>query len=213
MSDPILDMGQPLSRNLGHRRVKKALIVSTIVALLLAIGHLRWLADSTTTQSLSPDEAYRVHLVESRPNLPLKLDRNFRVVLASLDKDDKHEITRETVFTSPDEGRPIGSERFIWSKDSEYVLLVGKRFLVATDLPLGHGEQAYFLYHLPSKRSWTNAKQGSGKHGKLTEYELRQIDFAQPVALREPGNKPRVDPTAERSESNGPWPPPGSLGQ
>jgi hypothetical protein len=168
-----------------NRIVKMMLIVTTaIAAVLLAIGASSWFADSTTTQSLSPDEAYRICLVERTPNLPLKIDRNFKVILATLHKHGHQEITQETLFTSPDEGKPIGSERFIWSKDSEYVLLVGKHFVVATDLPVGAGEQAYFLYHVPSNRSWCNSNQAIGKHAKLTEGELCGIDFVPPVTLQ-----------------------------
>jgi hypothetical protein len=156
---------------------------TTFAGILLGIYVVRWFADKTTTQSLSPDEAYRVSLVEVRPKMPGRIDRNVKVCFATLDKEDKHEIKEETLFTSPDEGKPIGSERFIWSKDSAYVLLVGKHFFVAAELPLRGGEQAYFLYHVPSKRSWCNSRQIGRKHGKLSESDLRGIDFVQPVLL------------------------------
>jgi hypothetical protein len=163
-------------------------MAAAIATILFAIGPMRWCADSITTQSLSPDDTYRIYLTESKPNLPLTIDRNFKLSLAILDKDDKHEIARETLYISPDEGKPIGSERFIWSKDSKYVLLVGKHFFVATDLQVGHDEQAYFLYHAPSKRSWCNSQQAKGKHGILTEDELREIDFEQPISPQLPVN-------------------------
>lgn len=169
---------------MGIRGVKFIMfVVGATVALLIVYGPVQWFADSTTSQSLSPDERYRVYLVESKPNLPLRIDRNVKLYLATLD-DYKHEIERADLFVSPDEGRPIGSERFLWSRDSAYLLLVGKHFFVATDLPIADGEQAYFLYHVPSKRSWCNSRQATGKNGALTDDQLRGIDFMQPVTLQ-----------------------------
>jgi hypothetical protein len=163
-----------------------AFLASTVAVVMLAMGVLPWFADTTTTQSLSPDEGYRITLVEIKPNTPLRIDRNFKLLLATLDTEDKRETNKDTLFRSPDEGKPIGSERFVWSRDSTYVLLVGKHFFVAGDLAVGNGEQAYFLYHLPSKRSWCNSKQASGTQGQLTGEQLREIDFVQPVELRRP---------------------------
>ena len=138
-----------------------------------------WFTDSTTTQSLSPNDAYRISLVERKPHLPLKIDRNFAIILETL-ADGEY----ENLFDAPDEGKPIGSERFVWSKDSDYVLLVGRHFIVDKDLPVGNGEQAYFLYHLPSKRSWRNARQAAGE--RLTATQLEQIDFVPPLAAPSP---------------------------
>ncbi len=67
-------------------------------------------ADRTTDSSLSPDDSIRARLVEVGPTWDL--DRNFVIRLGFLRKD-----TTRTIFRSPVEGRPVGSDRFIWSGD------------------------------------------------------------------------------------------------
>ena len=87
----------------------------------------------TTVTSLSPNENYRVTLVERR----LDIDRNFELKLENLAS---HTIT--TVFHSPDEGRPIGSERIVWSVDDSRFLLLGRHFYATDASQLPSGEQA-----------------------------------------------------------------------
>ena len=164
-------------------------IVAAWGALWLLVSFAHWFSDRLTTQSRSPNGAYRIELVERVPDLPLKIDRNFRLYLVALDSSGAQEVSREIIFDSPDEGGPIGSERFIWSQDAEYVLLVGKHVFVETSLTIGaSGEQAYFLYHLPTQQSWCNSRQANARHQALTADDLRGIDFAQPVDVLPPGD-------------------------
>jgi hypothetical protein len=65
------------------------------------------------------------------------------------------------VFRSPDEGIPRGTERFIWSEDSQFLLLVGKHFFLRRCCTLQSGDEAYLLLHVPSRQMWCNASQTS----------------------------------------------------
>ena len=132
--------------------------------------------DRTTVASLSPDDSVRARLVETSP--AWGIDRNFSVRLEFLGRD----ATR-TIFSSPDEGRPAGSERFIWSKDGTMLLLVGRHFYTEPGSLLETGEHAYFLYHLPSRRGWCAADQKSG-WPRFTNDLLQNIEFTQVVKLR-----------------------------
>jgi hypothetical protein len=68
-----------------------------------------------------------------------------------------------TVFRSPDEGRPIGSERIVWSVDGSRFLVLGRHFYGSDAARFPSGEQAYFLMDLPTGKVWCNA-------GQQTEY-------------------------------------------
>lgn len=102
-----------------------------------------------TASALSPHGEYGISLIE-RPSL---LDRNFTVELANITTGE-----RRVIFESPDEGRPIGTERFVWSADGSRFLLLGRHFFV-TDGILGNGEQAYLMVDVPTGRVWCNASQ------------------------------------------------------
>ncbi len=106
-----------------------------------------------TTQSLSPNDGFRAILRERGPSFGI--DRNFVIQLENvLDGEVR------TIFKSPDEGRPIGSERFAWSTDSKRVLLVGRHFYtVDDDITLKDGSRPYFLYDLETRDAWCNADQ------------------------------------------------------
>lgn len=122
--------------------------------LVLAMGGVmtfRWfVSESVTLRSLSPDDQWTVHLIE-RPSF---LDRNFKLVL----KGDSQEGAA-TIFRSPDEGRPIGSERIVWSPDSTQFALLGRHFYTDGKGQLANGETLYLLYDLPSGKSWCNSPQ------------------------------------------------------
>jgi hypothetical protein len=129
----------------------------------------------TTTSRLSPDETIRARLVETSPSW--HLDRNFRVQLDSL-----VEGTSTVIFGSPDEGRPEGTERLIWSKDGAWLLLVGRHFFVKDDLFLDNGDQLYFLYHLPTRRAWCNAE--TSGLALLKAETIEGLEFTEPVKLK-----------------------------
>src|SRR4051812_39911810 len=72
-----------------------------------------------TTESVSPNNAYRAKLVE-KGEYSGYIDRNFDIILI-----EQATGKTKTIFSSPDEGRPPGTEKFMWSEDSVYLLLVG----------------------------------------------------------------------------------------
>jgi len=118
--------------------------------------------ERVTVASLSPDEGKRAWVVE----LPRFVDRNFDIRIEDLETGDL-----ETVFTSPDEGRPVGSERIVWATDSSRFLLLGRHFYVLPEGRLSTGESLYLLYDLRTGELWSNAAQ-------QTEYPaFRQEDL------------------------------------
>jgi hypothetical protein len=157
------------------RRISDAVLGLTIGLAIMWIVSIK--SGRPTVSSLSPDDSIRAWLVEISPTWAI--DRNFAVRLEFLREDQ----TR-TVFFSPDEGRPVGSERFIWSKDGTTLLLVGRHFYKTAEGPiLGTGEQAYFLYHLPSRRGWCASTEQT-KWPHLTHNQLRGIDFTEVIQIR-----------------------------
>jgi hypothetical protein len=129
----------------------------------------------TTVVSLSPDDSFRVHLMEISSGG--SIDRNFRV-----DLEDMNKTTISTIFLSPDEGKPAGSERFIWSEDGKAFLLVGRHFFVAEPMKLTTGEEPYLFYHIPSRRGWCNSSQ-QGKYPSLSKSMLSAFTFKEKLVF------------------------------
>jgi hypothetical protein len=130
----------------------------------------------TTVTRLSPDETIRARVVETSPSWGL--DRNFQLRLDRLTDGGS-----TTIFRSPDEGRPYGTERLIWSKDGTKLLLVGRHFFVKDDLFLDNGDQLYFLYDVPTQRGWCNADVPT-QFPPLKAILIEGIDFTEPVRLK-----------------------------
>lgn len=145
------------------------------VALLVGLG---WCLNSAfgqhmTTSRLSPDETLRASLVERSG-----IDRNFEVRLENLVDGEA-----STIFRSPDEGGPFGTERLIWSKDGMKLLLVGRHFFVREDLFLDNGDQLYFLYDVPRKQGWWNSE-GLTITSPLKAEMVEGVEFTEPVVLK-----------------------------
>jgi hypothetical protein len=139
-----------------------------------------WKQGSTTLTSLSPNDAIRIHLVD----LPGLIDRNLELKLESLE-----DHTVRTIFYSPDEGRPTGSERIIWSADGSRLLLVGRHFfLKERDLKLPSGDSLYLMYDVPSGRLWCNSEQQDKPPFSLAD--LRDFQW---VEMRLPPRSERED--------------------
>ena len=140
--------------------MKSFLIVAGLVlaglagSLLTLVVYTRLVARTTTTSRLSPDETIRARLLEGPGSL--SLIRNFSIRLEDLARDKV-----ATIFRSPDEGGPPGTERLIWSKDGTKLLLVGRHFFVKEDLFLDNGDQLYFLHDLPTGKSWCNSAEAT----------------------------------------------------
>lgn len=137
-------------RSLGERMRKliRPILIFGAGA-IIAIGVKALLPEERVTLvSLSPDERYRVRMVE----VPAFIDRNFELRL-----EDLKEGMISTIYTSPDEGRPIGSERIVWSRDSARFLLLGRRFSSGVLLPETGELAAYLMYDVTAGEAWCAA--------------------------------------------------------
>jgi hypothetical protein len=103
--------------------------------------------NSVTTSMLSPNLLLTIKLVETNTFI----DRRFSVIVEGIDK-------KNVIYTSPDELNPPGTEQFIWSVDSNYVLLIGRRF-AACDTFDSRGNQIYLLYSYSDDKIWCCSKQ------------------------------------------------------
>ena len=158
--------------------MKWTLIVSFLAALLgsgLTWGYGKLMAEKTTITRLSPDETLRASLIEPEWQ---GIDRNFQIRLEDLVKGEK-----TTIFRSPDEGTPYGTERLIWSKDGKWLLLVGRHFFVKEDLFLDNGDQLYFLYQVSSGKFWLNSAERPDLPALKAE-TIEGIEFTEPVKLK-----------------------------
>lgn len=114
----------------------------------------------TSLTSKSPDEKYLAEIFET-PGRGFPSDRQFQVILYSTANTNKYRI----IYHSPDEGTP-GTERFIWSRDSRYFLLLGKRFSIETNAPFTFlnsayksDEYGYLLYDVVESKVMCNSSQ------------------------------------------------------
>lgn len=163
--------------------MKRSLVVPCF-ALAGAIGFglstaYQWITegrDSVTTSRLSPDETTRASLLELNP--VWTGDRDISVRLEDLVAGGE-----VTIFRSPDEGKPPGTERLIWSKDGTKLLLVGRHFFVKENLFLDNGDQLYFLHDLPSGKSWCNSDHSDLP--PLKAEKVKGIEFTEPIVLKE----------------------------
>ena len=127
---------------------------------------------ASTVQSISPDGKLHVFLVEK--TYPGGIDRNFEILL---ELNSTQSAKREVLFSSPDEGRPIGTERFVWSKDGKYLLLLGKHFFVEnTRNVTSTGEMPYLLYDTQSREVKCNASQVD-KYKRFSVGDLTAIEW------------------------------------
>ena len=158
-----------------------------VVGLLIATGiAIRNLTHErrVTARSLSPDERLLVELHER----PAYIDRNFFITLR--DRYAKAGAS-PVIFESPDEGRPICTEYFLWSADGRSVLLVGRHFYTKPELRLANGEIVYLLYDTQSGKLWCNAKERPDL-ARIDESILRQHGFSFPITtVKEDAQKPQ----------------------
>jgi hypothetical protein len=148
------------------QRMPKILAMVVALGAAFLFGRLMsrpWMGqEQTTLTSLSPDDSTRIQLVE----LPLFLDRDFELRLQ-----DVKSGAIKTIFRSPDEGRPEGSERIIWSADGSKIILTGRHFAVREHTPTFDGAILYLMYDLPSGKIWCNASQ----QARFPSFELSDV--------------------------------------
>ena len=162
------------------------LLLALVGAIALAIKASRdlRLERRVTARSLSPDERLLVELHER----PAYIDRNFFITLR--DRYAKAGAS-PVIFESPDEGRPICTEYFLWSADGRSVLLVGRHFYTKPELRLANGEIVYLLYDTQTGGIWCNSQQRP-EMTRIDEPLLRQHGFSFPITIvKEDAPKPQ----------------------
>jgi hypothetical protein len=142
----------------------RAMIAFCVVLLLVACFEPPGTDASLISESSMG--AYRVTLLE----LTGRMDRNFEIWLER-----KADGFKTNIFRSPDEGRPIGTERIIWSRDHSQFVLVGQHFLV-DDGPRIPIETLYLLYDIPTGKLWCNASQATGTRFSQTNFNTLSWD-------------------------------------
>ncbi len=158
--------------------MRKVVGLVLAAALLSTVAFLagRMLVRDVTTSRLSPDETMRAFLVESFTHC-----RNFDV---RLEHKRRGAGPARVIFRSPDEGHPIGTERFIWSKDSKWLLLVGRHFCTREAPRLASGETLYLLYNVKTGEVRCNSHQQS-EHASFTLGDLEQLSFEDPLQSKD----------------------------
>lgn len=155
------------------------LLTVVIACCLLGWSFLKQKEEVTTTR-LSPGEKWRAILVELRGFM--QIDRNFRIRLEDRRNPGSSGIPCKIIFSSPDEGGPPGTERFLWSRDGEHLLLVGKHFLTVDNTCLTTGESLYFLYDVSRGEARCNAAQQSTLK-PFSVSDIAGIDFGEKLRL------------------------------
>lgn len=143
--------------------------------------------EETTLSRLSPNDRYRVRLIEP-PRLPFYIDRNFELRIEDLETG-----SIRTIFRSPDEGRPEGSEQVIWSLDSSRFILIGRHYSMVHEDQLPGGLQLYLLYDIESGRLWCNSRQQSA-HPPFSLDDLLATPWEIPLPGTDTGNPPDRSP-------------------
>ena len=148
--------------------MKRPIAIGLSLFFALAVGFLiatlRAKCERVTVVSLSPDDKLRIHLVE----LNNWGDRDFVLRLERIADE-----SFETIFKSPDEGFPIGSERIVWSPDSQKFVLLGRHFYVREGTPSTNGELLYLLYDRKTCKMWCNASQQAA----YPHFEARDVEW------------------------------------
>ncbi len=106
----------------------------------------------TTQLSLSPDERFRVRILDR--GFP-SIDRNFQVRVERLAD---HKET--TILESPDEDYTSpGRERIVWSGDGKRFVVVGPGFIVGDGPWKPDEEVLYLMADVESGQVWCNSNQ------------------------------------------------------
>lgn len=143
--------------------------------------------ERVTVTSPSPDGRLRVRVVEVWAGM---IDRNFEVRI-----EDVATGTMRTVFLSPDEGRPEGTERIIWAADGSRFVLVGRHFYA--DAPrLPSGESLYLMHDVATGRTWCNSKQQAAAPA-FSWGDVEGIRWKEPLG-------PVAQPAVEREHDDAP---------
>jgi len=131
----------------------------------------------------SPDGKYWAELVEKPVGGIFNGDRHFEVRITP---QNTNSAQPKMIYRSPDVGSP--SERFLWSDDSRYLLLVGKSVCVGPESVADSGEYMYLLYDLETRELRCNEEQLDTPMKRFDFNDLSGINFGEKFkpAKREP---------------------------
>ena len=138
-------------------------LVGIGIGIVMTVSMCRGRGERLTLTSLSPDDHLRVRLVEVSSG---RIDRNFELRL-----EDLAGRATKTLFRSPDEGMPEGSERIVWASDGSRFVLVGRHFFLRDGPHLATGESLYLMYNVETGGLWCNSPQS-----KLPPFSLRDLE-------------------------------------
>ena len=115
-----------------------------------------------TTTSMSPNGKIKSYLIE----LDRWVDRNFVIGIRDISQD-----TINILFTSPDECSP-GSEKFIWSDDSNELILISNKLWIDENLQnikLPDENNIYWYINFSDNNQLCNASQTNMKRVFLND--------------------------------------------
>lgn len=129
------------------KNTRRVLLVLFLAVVATVLGMIFFIRPRDIVVSDSPDGSQRI-IVRERLRF---VDRNFRVVLVN-----RATGTERVVYTSDDQSPTNSHERFVWSRDSSKVVLVGDRYFVVPESTLENGDVVFLLYDVTSDKLWCN---------------------------------------------------------
>ena len=86
----------------------------------------------------------------------------------------------EVLFESPEEPGPPGTERFLWSPDKRWMLLVGRQYQLTQDIRTPEGDSCYLLYDVQTHTLLCNTSQ-SDWPTRFSVKDLQDAGFTFPA--------------------------------
>ncbi|MCK6472190.1 MAG: hypothetical protein L6R28_10630 [Planctomycetes bacterium] len=165
------------------RRTLLAVVLLGCATVVLGSLYAVWEARVPDRVAKAPDGRREIVLRELTG--AFRIDRNFILYIRDLEGGG----AEKEIFRSPDEGRPIGTERFYWPTDSAYVLLAGKHFtrVGSSDMKLEDGVDPYLLYRVDDGKIWLGYLRGAGE--SISREQLLKINFVADFRLKKGGGE------------------------
>jgi hypothetical protein len=166
-----------VARRYGGGKVLLTVFGGVAVVFLLLWAVVDWEGMTLiTTELKSPDGRMTLRVLDRARSA----GRNFRVALL------REGVRKpEFLYVSPDEGRLAGTERFIWSVDGRYAVLVGRHFSVGPECEMASGESLYLLIDAANGVVMgCNAKQSESYHPFTLETVRALAKWPEDGALR-----------------------------
>lgn len=178
--------------------------ILSILLPLLAVGvpaaYFIWRAHRSPNipdrEQVSPD-GRQVAILREVNRSTFNIDRNFDVGVRAANSTEIRWL-----FSSPDEGRPEGTEHFIWSSDSRHVLLLGRQFVTETGT-LPNGEQMYLLIDTQTGQARCNATQSAAERFGVDDVRAAGVPLPAPPATASADANDCEDDASRKMQSKG----------